>query len=154
MKTLLYFLIAIMFISCNSDDDVSTAPAVQTGPVAFTEIHKFYLGGSGSEGIVASNLVIDNVTDWNSLINQMNSYNTLSPLFNQTSVDFNQNMVIAVFRDVMPIIQFVEITEVMENANDITVTIEDTNFVNGFTQISQPYHIIVIPKTNKPFVFQ
>jgi hypothetical protein len=45
----------------------------------------------------------------------------------------------------------ITITDIMENQNDITVSSEE--FGGYFLQESQGFHIVKIPKTNKPFVF-
>lgn len=149
-KTFLYFSLALMFISCNGDDDMSTAPPVQTGPVTFETITKRSL--TGNEGISQSNVVITNDVDWTNLLNQINSIGFVTTDLNPNPIDFNSEMLVAVISEQKPDLWFVEITSVIENANDITITSQETG--GGFLQISQPYHIIKIPKTNKSFVFQ
>ncbi|PZX43325.1 hypothetical protein LX97_00325, partial [Nonlabens dokdonensis] len=67
MKNYLFLLSLFLFISCNNDDDVSE-PVIQTGPIAFTTISQEVL--SGDEGVVQSNLVINNASDWIALMNQ------------------------------------------------------------------------------------
>lgn len=155
MKNVLFILLAFTFLSCYNDD-TTTEPTVQTGPIAFVNIHQDHLGVPNPTGIIQpSNLVIDTIADWNNLLGQ------LSPAINpvatniiaQANINFNQETVIVVIREVFPTIQSVEITEVMENVNNITVTAIDSNNINGFTAISQPYHIVRIPKTTKPIVF-
>jgi len=49
----------------------------------------------------------------------------------------------------------IDITGVVENKNDLTVTIRNLS-PNGavYTVITQPYHIVKIPKTEKRIVFR
>ncbi|AGC75632.1 hypothetical protein LX97_00324 [Nonlabens dokdonensis] len=149
MKNCIFLLSLFLFISCNNDDDVSE-PEIQTGPISFVEIGRGKLNGFGSEGILKSNLIIDNSTDWINLINQMDSDVIISRL-TETNIDFNNYTVIAVFDDVFTEVYFIEITSMIENQNDITVTTVLDG--GGFTAVSQPFHIVKIPKTTKPFVF-
>ncbi|AGC75636.1 hypothetical protein LX97_00327 [Nonlabens dokdonensis] len=150
MKNYLFLLSLFLFISCNNDDDMNEEPAIQTGPVAFTTISQGRL--NGNEGVVQSNLVINNASDWIALMNQMDSgFNNFTGDFTQTNIDFNNFTVIAIFEDVLPEFYLLEITSIIENQNYIEVTTVIDG--GGFTSLSQPFHIVKIPKTAKPFVF-
>lgn len=71
--------------------------------------------------------------------------------FNQTNVDFNTYQIIAVFTNLKPVNWEVEINDIIENANDLTVSLVETE--GGFTVVTQPFHIVAIPKTTKPIIF-
>ncbi|WP_041566862.1 hypothetical protein [Nonlabens dokdonensis] len=148
MKNYLFLLSLFLFISCNNDDDVNEEPATQTGPITFTTISQEVL--SGDEGVVQSNLVINNASDWIALMNQMDSQNIISR-FTETNIDFNNYTVVAIFLDARPYRWFVEITSITENLNDIIVTSEESG--GNFPAVSQGFHIVKIPKTTNPFVF-
>ncbi|AGC75635.1 hypothetical protein [Nonlabens dokdonensis] len=147
MKNYIFIIGLFLIISCKSDDDISE-PAIQTGPIAFTTISQEVL--SGDEGVVQSNLVINNASDWIALMNQMDSQNIISR-FTETNIDFNNYTVVAMFLDVRGNVWSITITDIMENQNDITVSSEE--FGGYFLQESQGFHIVKIPKTTKPFVF-
>lgn len=120
--------------------------------ISFTEIGKGALYGNGSENIPQQNIVITNQTQFNDLINSMNTVNNVSNSFTETNIDFNTYQIIAVFKEVKPTSWKVEITSVFENAENITILIIETE--NESTVITQPFHIIKIPKITKPIVFE
>jgi hypothetical protein len=82
----------------------------------------------------------------------MDSYNIVSTNFTEIDIDFNNYIIIAVFLEVKPVNWLVEITNIMENEDNILVSQEDTE--GGFLTIDQPYHIVKIPITDKPIVFE
>jgi hypothetical protein len=151
MKTLFLILGIITFTSCNSDDDTNAMP-FEPMAITYTEIGKGALNGNGIQGIVESNMVITDDTVWESLLNQMDSYNIVSTNFTEIDIDFNNYIIIAVFLEVKPVNWLVEITNIMENEDNILVSQEDTE--GGFLTIDQPYHIVKIPITDKPIVFE
>lgn len=136
-------------LSCNNDDNKSS---FQSTEITFTEIGKGALYGNGVENISQSNLVINNQTDWENLISQMNSVNNVSDTFSETSIDFNNYIILAVILEVKGNGWEVKISNVVENEANITVTIEETELINSV--INQPYHLIKIPKTIKEIVFE
>ncbi len=150
MKTLILILSILVVTSCGSDDDNQTA---QSTPITFTEIGKGSLYGNGSEGISQSNLVITNESDWQNLIDQMNSYNNnVSNLFSETNIDFQSYIVIAVFLEVNGFLQYVEITNI--NEYDRNILVSKTQIDTALSTISQPFHIVKIPITEKPIEFE
>jgi len=149
MKTKIYLLLVLALlitISCSRNDENSAEQ-----PISFVEIGKAALYGAGAEGIPQSNMLIANNTDWQNLMNQMNTVNNVTDTFTETNIDFNTYMVIAVFLEVKGSGWEVTITDIVENANDITVSIEDKAFETSV--MTQPYHIVKIPIIDKPVVF-
>jgi len=63
----------------------------------FIEIGKGALSGNASEGVVKSNMVINNTNDRENLITQMNSVNNVADNFSETVIAFDHYMVLAVF---------------------------------------------------------
>lgn len=149
MKTIILILSIFLATSCSSDEDNQTA---QSTPINFTEIGKGALFGNGSEGIVQSNMVIDNTVDWQNLMNQMNSVNNITDEFSETNIDFSTYIVIAIFLEVKPNGWQVTISNIVENVSNIIVSTTETEGIN--LVVTQPFYIVKIPITSKPIVFQ
>ena len=149
MKTIILILSVFLATSCSSDDDNQTA---QSTPITFTEIGKGALFGNGTEGITQSNMVIDNSTDWQNLMTQMDSYSNVTTQFSETNIDFNTYTVIGIFLEVKPSGWEVEISNIEENTTNIMVSKTETEAINSV--ITQPFHIVKIPVTNKPIEFE
>ncbi len=148
MKTLIIILFSsFLALSCTHKDENNT----KSRSISFTEIGKGALYGSGSEGITQSNLVITNDTDWQNLMNQMNSVNNVSDNFTETNIDFTTYEVIAIFLDVKANGWEVSITNITEDNSNIYVDKIEKEYVNSV--ITQPFHIVKIPKSNKPVIF-
>lgn len=112
------------------------------------------IGGTlnGSEGIEKSNRVITNATDWQELMAKMNSVNDLTEHFKETEIDFERYIVIAIFLEMKTSGWKVEINEIKESNNHITVSTKEQAY--STTVITQPFHIVKIPKTNKEIIFK
>jgi hypothetical protein len=150
MKTIVVILSVFLAIFCSNDDDNSVT--AQSTPITFTEIGKGALFGNGTEGISQSNIVIDNTTDWQNLMTQMNSFNNVTNEFSETNIDFNTYIVIAIFLEVKQNGWEVEISNIEENTTDMMVSKTETEAINSV--ITQPFHIVKIPVTNKPIEFE
>ncbi|MGB2416306.1 MAG: hypothetical protein ACPH6A_04630, partial [Flavobacteriaceae bacterium] len=72
--------------------------------------------------------------------------------FSETNIDFNTYQIIAIFKEVKPTNWEVEISSIVENANNLSVSVVETEY--DFTVVTQPFHIIKISKTNKEIVFE
>ena len=149
MKTIILILSIFLATSCSGDDDNQTA---QSTTVTFTEIGKGVLEGNGEEGIIQSNMVINNITDWQNLITQMNSFNNVTDNFSETNIDFSTHQIIAIFKEVKPTNCEVEISSITENDNNLSVSVVETEY--DFTVVTQPFHIVKIPITDKPIEFE
>ncbi len=136
-------------LSCNSDDKNSN---FQSTVIPFTEIGKGSLDGNGSENISQSNRLINDQTDWQNLIYQMNSVNNISNNFTETTIDFDSYSIVAIFLEIKPTGWEVSITNITENETNISVSILETKMEN--TVITQPFHIVKIPKTNKEIMIE
>tara|TARA_B110000093_G_C12687581_1_gene292737 strand:- start:98 stop:553 length:456 start_codon:yes stop_codon:yes gene_type:complete len=148
-KYLILIIVLITFItSCDKNNDEKET----NNPITFVNIGKSALYGGGTEGISASNLVITNNNDWQNLITQMNSVNNVSDNFAEIDIDFNEYMLIALILDVKGNGWEVEISEIIETETEITVSKQETESVT--LVITQPFHIVKIPKNDKSVVFQ
>jgi len=150
-KNILLVLGIVFLCGCN-DDEISTQTKIKPTAINFTEIGRGVLFGNGQEGIPSSNVVITNNTLWQNLISQMDAVNEVSDSFTEIDINFNQFTVFAIFLEVKPNGSEVEIQNVIENENSINITKEETEL--AITVITQPFHIIKIPKTNKPIIVE
>ena len=147
MRTLLLIFITTLFISCNNDETQEFPVSIET-----SEIGKEALYGNGAEGITKSNFIIVNQSDWNSLITQIDSYNNVSTNFTEINIDFSNFIVLAIFDEVQPTNNEININSVAELKESILVTI--TRKVHDATVVTQPFHIVKIPITEKQIIFQ
>lgn len=99
------------------------------------------------------NIVITNNSEWQTLLNNFNSINNnITATFTETNVDFNNYQIIVAI-DAKNSSTSVDITNIIENTNNIAVTIQ--NLQLGITQdVANPFHIVKIQKSTKPVVFQ
>ncbi len=145
MKTIVLIFSIMLAVSCDSD-----TVTVQATDITFIEIGQGSL--NGTEGVLESNLVINNQTDWESLIDQMDAINNTSGGFSETEIDFDNYIVLAVILGVKPTGWEVEINCVKENDDNVLVTTEETEYVSAV--ISQPFHIVKIPVNDKSVIFE
>jgi len=150
MKILFLIFSSFIILSCTHDK------ASQASPVPITEIDKESLYGAGAEGIHQSNFVITNTTDWQNLMTQMNSTNNVTDNFAETNIDFNIYEIVAVFDEVRSNGGWTtEISSITETATEISVAYHFSSGNGGFATcvITQPFHIVKIPKSSKPVNF-
>jgi UDP-galactopyranose mutase len=147
-KLLLTFITFFLLTSCSNNEEVESSSFTPQN-IPFTTI------GSGpySGNAVTSNLVIQNNTQWNNLMNQLTP--DVTNQFTETNIDFNNFFLVAIIDGVKPNTGYsVIITNIVENENNIIVSINHNNSGSGFNVLTQPFHIIKIPIQTKPFVFQ
>ncbi|MFL9833511.1 protease complex subunit PrcB family protein [Chryseobacterium terrae] len=148
-KLLLFLLISILFInySCDSKDENIDSKT----QVNFQLIGKGELIGNS---LPQQNLAITNSTQWTALLNTLDSNNNTSAGFTETNIDFNQYMIIAVFdQTYLNGGHSIDITAIDETSLNIQVNVENLSPGNLTTVVTQPYHIVKIPKIVKPVVF-
>jgi hypothetical protein len=151
MKNLFMSLVLFLSLSCNNNNDDNNVSFVpQTiSPVLIAK-------GSlmGSENISQQNTIIYNIGNWNTILNSIDSFR-LAQFTETTTVDFNNFQLIAVFDNVYPSPKFdVSISNITENENNIVVTVTKTLNPSIATVVDQKFHIVKIPKSTKPVVFQ
>lgn len=140
----------VLFASCKKEEEKHAC--FHTHSVAVNEICKGVLDGNGDEGIAQANMVISDTESWQHLMDKMNTVNHVTDDFSETEIDFNQNMVIAVFLEVKGSGWEVHIEKVVEHEDYITVSCSEE--ASASAVMSQPFHIIKIPKTCKSIVFE
>ena len=147
MKTLyLTFVLLFTLGSCSDDDNTATPfVPVTINPVLIGKGFKF------SE-VTQGNSVISSQAVWDAFLISMGND---SSSFINTDVDFSLYQIIAVVDIERPDTgHSVNIDTVIENENDITVDFSVLNSGDGFTVMGQPYHIVKIPRSSKPVIFQ
>lgn len=155
-KHLFIAIFGLVLMGCQSDD--STEPGI-TDPVniEFTNVAKHELWGAGEEDIVGGNLVINTAEEWQGLLQQITSVNALPENFGDTNIDFSEFTVIAVFDDLqMSGGHYISIESVVQTNTTVIVTVDSSmdDEANVTLIITQPYHIVKIPKTALPVVFE
>lgn len=148
MKNAILILV-IAFISCNSDDNE------RNNNINFSLIGQGQLYGNGAENIEKSNLIIQNASSWNDLIDKINTVNNVSDDFTETDIDFSQYLIIVVFDEIYNNGgHSIDIVSIVENKNNVTVKIDDLMTGDASSVITQPFHIVKIPKTDKQIHFE
>jgi len=148
MKTLILSLVLLLAISCNINEDVNDFEPKNIIPVLIGKGHLNY-----NTVYSKQNIIITNNSDWQTLLTNFNSIsNNITASFTETNIDFN-NFEIIVVIDARNSSTSVDVTNIIENSNNISVTIQ--NLQLGLTQdVANPFHIVKIPKSTKPVVFQ
>lgn len=149
MKLMILFL-TLLIQSCSSSE-----ADFESRNVEAVLIGKGNLYGNGAENITRQNRVIYNTADWNSLMQQMDTRNPVSATFSETTIDFDNFQVIAVFDEIKNSGgHTIDITAIAENENNITVTVQNLNTGGATSVMTQPFHIVKIPKSKKSVVFR
>ena len=152
LKTLLRMMLLLPFLALEIACGDKTEACLQDD--GFTEIYKGELSGNGTEKIDKSNLVIKNQSEWSDLMNQMNRANPVTDNFTEINIDFDNYMIIAVFDDVKQNGgHSIDIVDITCNRNKIVISVRNLNNGNLTSVITQPFHIIKIPRTEKQITF-
>lgn len=148
IKIISILVIAFLMISCEDDEKTKIVK-----PVEFTTLSQGDLKGNGEEGIVKSKLIVSDNTSFGVLLSKINAVNDeISPA---PAIDFNESVVLAVFDDIKSHGGYsIDITKVSEHEDRLVVEIERLNEGGMLTVITQPYHIVKIPKSTKPIIFK
>jgi predicted RNA-binding protein associated with RNAse of E/G family len=152
MKTKLSILIFSVLVglltSCNKND-------IDLNSVEFKIIGQGNLFGNGDENINKQNKVISDTKSWNELIDKMNSVNNVSESFTETNIDFQNFSIIAVFDEIKANGGYsIDVIKIVENENNIIVTLDYLLKGDDTTIMTQPYNIVKIPKDNKEIIFK
>jgi hypothetical protein len=148
MKNLRLLLCAFLFCSACSNDDDGFQNVIT--PIL---IGKGNLYGNGSEGISKQNMVITDANTWQQLMNQMNS--SVKKNLSETDIDFSSFAVIAVFSEIKTSGgHSIDIIKIVEKNSTVEVTIDNLLKGDLTSVITQPYHVVKIPKPSKAVVFK
>lgn len=121
MKTLILSLVLILTISCTKSDNNLESQTIT--PVLIGKGHLNY-----NTIYSKQNVVITNNSDWQTLKTNFNSIsNNITTSFTETNIDFN-NFEIIVAIDAKNSSTSVDVTNIIENADNITVTIQNLQY--------------------------
>lgn len=156
------FLIAILsmaLVNCSSDDNNTAQDDFIPQNIDFETIGKGQITTIINAEEQQNNIVITNESDWNQLVGELFFRMEESPDLGAeelpAEIDFNTFQVIVSVDEVRPSLSnWLEITNIIENEENITVTILKEWDDFGFQALCQPYHIVKIPKSDKPVVFE
>jgi len=149
MKQIIFiFSILFVFVSCNSDDSDNKSSNVTYSEILKGDIY------NGKDSNPKGNLVIKDQTTWNDVLSKMNLILPANMIFPDTNIDFTKYQVIAVFDQVRNYGGYsIDITKITETRNRIIVKVKQLKPGGIATVITQPYHIVKIPASNKKVVF-
>lgn len=145
----MFLILTLSLFSCNDSKSDDNFPQ----DIVFTIINNNALRGSGNEGILQSNLVINNTDDWQNLITKMNSINNnIIDNFSEIDIDFTNYLIIAIFLEVKSSDWSLEIAKITENESNLVVTTNENESLASV--ITQPFSIVKIRKTEKTIEFE
>ncbi|MDQ6471224.1 protease complex subunit PrcB family protein [Flavobacterium sp. LHD-80] len=145
MKHIITLLcILLMASSCSNDDSASSQ-------ISFSEITKESF--TTDKKMPKSNLVIKDVTAWNSLLSKISPAEVSN--FKETNIDFSKYQIIAVIDMVYGNGgHTIDITKITQNSNAIIIKVENLRTGDLTSVITQPYHIVKIAKSKKTVIFK
>lgn len=146
---LFVLVLAVLLQGCSSDA-TQASQAIDAVLIGQGNLY-----GNGAENIPKQNIVIRNQSDWNALKQKMDTRNPVSNSFSETAIDFDAFQIIAVFDEIKGSGgHSIDITGIVENDDRIVVTIQNLNSGGATSVMTQPYHIVKIPKSKKQVVFR
>ena len=151
MKTKAFIILLSLFLwSCEPMDNEPNLLNFEPSVIA-----KDNLYGAGAEGIEEQKIIITDERTWKSLMAQMNSVNNVSDNFSETNIDFSQYVVIAVFDKVLTTGGHNLDLHVNIYPESILVKVNTVGTGEiATTVMTQPFHIVKIPVSNLPIIFE
>ncbi|MCD1118328.1 protease complex subunit PrcB family protein [Chryseobacterium turcicum] len=149
-KYLIILLYSMLFImtSCHGEDE----NVENKNQINFQLIGKGNLIGNY---VNPQNTIITNSIQWNNFLNQIDSTtHQTSASFITTYIDFNEFIAIIVVDEIYPSGgHSIDITKMEDHPKYITINVEKSLKENATSVLTQPYHIVKIPKTTKSLLF-
>lgn len=151
MKTIYNAFFALFLLTACSSDDQPAALLTSTEPQL---VGKGNLYGGGSEGFAQQFSVITTTVQWEAFKDQLNTVNTVTDHFVETEIEFSDYIVIALIDQVRGSGgHSIDIVNVNEDRSHIFITVGHLSTGDATTVITQPYHIVKIPITQKEIIF-
>ncbi|MFA7446467.1 MAG: protease complex subunit PrcB family protein [Flavobacteriaceae bacterium] len=154
-KIFLTVILSMMLMSCSSDDNESFS----SQNMEFSTIARFVIGNTPFlDNSESQNIIISDSANWEDFLVDLEYHlgYSIDSINIDSSVDFETYQVISVFDQIRPTGGFgISVISVIENQNNIIVNLE-TSYDDGITfqMPIQPFHIVKIPKSDKPVVFE
>lgn len=141
-------VLSFLMFSCGNKEKSESVKEI-----SFSTISQGDLKGNGKESIEKSKLIISDTDAFKVLVSKINNVNDeISPI---PAVNFDQSIVLAVFDDIKSHGgHSIDITKVTEHQDRFVVEVERLNTGGMLTIMTQPYHLVKIPKTSKPIIFK
>ena len=151
-KVFFYSLVLILLLSCSNDDNGTEV--FEPFEVTFANVAKGEL--FGTEGIVEQDIVINSPMDWSELLETMTPYDGYLFEIYEEDISFEEFQVLASFDGHRPYPGWaVEIVLITELEEYIEVTVHFfMEYIGINPMFNQPFHIVKIPKSDKPVVFE
>ncbi|WP_299160522.1 protease complex subunit PrcB family protein [uncultured Tenacibaculum sp.] len=145
MKTIFAIFFSILLGSCPNNNQ-------ENQETKMNSLYQGTLHGNGVGGFEKENLVIKSEKEWQAFLLKADASNQFTDL-----IDFSKNIIIAVIDSQKNTGGFsIEISKIKEEKSKLLITIESkgpkpTDMVTMV--LTQPIHIVKIPKTKKDIVF-
>ncbi len=139
--------------SCKTPQPIDEMEFATKTEIPFTSISSGFLTGNGDEGIRGHEVrTIQSENQWETLRAEMNSVNETQEA---VTFDFDQTTVLAYFDEIRPSGGYaVQIVSVIETNDAVDVSVKFTSPSDVAIEImTQPFHIVSIPKTKKKITF-
>lgn len=153
--SVLTFILAASITACKSPEQIIEGPVEPDSiTLPIKNIGKENLLGNGDEGIPGpSEMIIQTEVQWEMLRTKMNSVNFMQ---DEVSIDFENQTILAYFDQNRTTGGYsVKITQVTTSSVGVEVSVKFTSPSENTIEImTQPYHIVAIPKTSKPVKFK
>src|SRR5690606_6896479 len=150
---ILISFLSFFLINCDGDDNTTALNNEFPTEIEYTLIGKGE-DITGGDSVDSANLVFNNTDEWNDFLATIDDISNVSNTFTETEIDFANYQIIAVIDEVKTTGGFsINITNVIEFSDNITVEVERPLPGGDSAVMTQPYHIIKIPKSSKPINF-
>ncbi|MFK7783958.1 MAG: protease complex subunit PrcB family protein [Crocinitomicaceae bacterium] len=139
--------------SCDTSEELVEGSVEPPRHLEIEQINQAVLTGNGDEPVGSEKgYVIQTQTEWEDLREKMNAVNDTQ---GQVSIDFEESTVLAYFDKIRPNGGYsIEIVQVIESDEMIKAVYRSTAPGGVATTImTQPFHIVNIPKTEKAVKF-
>src|SRR5690554_94519 len=151
-KIFLIAILSMVLVNCSSDDNESFS----SQNIEFSTIAHYAIPNTPFlDNPESQNIIISDSTNWEDFLMNL-EYHLGYSIDIDNSVDFETHQIISVFDQIRPTGGFgINVISVAENQNNIIVNLE-TSYDDGITfqMPIQPFHIVKIPKSDKPVVFE
>jgi hypothetical protein len=158
---LVLFMFIFMAVGCEKPskiiDTVENDLSSDILKIDFTMVAQGNLNGH-HQNLVGKHIIIKTIEEWDSLKTNIDSLmggDGITHGFIETGIDFSAYQVIAIF-DVIHLNGgwTIDIIDITEYADKIIVTVSNLNTGNITAIVTNPFHIVKIPVSDKEFVFQ
>jgi len=163
MKTILKIaILSMVLISCGSDDN--NVPNNNNEPTTFEPHNVEFTLIIKDEGSVSrqnqesvflngrQNILFSSASEWELFLEEFSDYELGN--FTEINIDFETNQIIVAIDEIKSTGGWsVEITTITEFENEIMTNVVYSDIGNDVQVMTQPYHIVKIPKLDKPVNF-